>query len=229
MERRKWSAWTTHLKAFYRSYVNGTTFDVQNQNQEGIDSSRAQVNALMQLYGIIKRQINAFQAMSLGTASGNIPVPPHNDSHLRRASMEGKWPALSSGERLRLYRAFLRYELCSRLTGVPSMDAMADVELDMPRSFGIQDDNGDDEFWNNPFREDLTDDEVEEIASVKNFVQNTYLIIYIYIYGVFLEEVRTFALPARAHGLGPIMPARDWLAQDAFFTWHIRFHKGAPC
>lgn len=226
-------AWMSYMRFFYRRSYTGNTKPLHSSKPLAVQKPpprlrgfKALAEALIQLYGVTKRQINAFQAFSLGLAENAILDPLSDASGLRHASTNGEWPALNPSERLRLQRAFLRYELASRLTGLSSMTAMADETWNKRLSFwrpgGYVED-----FWTNPFdhrnpsMKTFPDDEIEEIMSVKTFIQDTYETIYYSICEDLFRKVKSQAVPAQVGASKSVKRAREWL-EDTMGE-HIEF------
>lgn len=74
------------------------------------------------MYGTLKRVIRDYQPFVRMILMGNPPPLCDLGPSFRRQETQlgGDWAPLTKSEAIRLQRAFLRYELCSRLNGMPS-------------------------------------------------------------------------------------------------------------
>lgn len=132
--------------------------------EEEVETFKQQVQSLAVLYGTVERFTKDIQAFAFNVAEGRqadlqkleFSNPPDD---LKR------WPGLSPSEQTRLQRGLLRYELCCRLFGSPSVLRWSNAIRDRDYS---QDD---------PYeiiKHLLPSWELQEILVVRTYVQRKY-------------------------------------------------------
>lgn len=147
-EEDRYGAWPTIVEPFFQTHFrNVRAAKSRGVQKYGIPrpSEKEHIDYIVSMYGTLKRFIRDYQSFVQCIMREQRPPLTDLESPLRRQdwlpyygmseygidptpvfmlSPSGNdWPPLNEGEKLRLQRGFLRYELCCRLNAFPACDA----------------------------------------------------------------------------------------------------------
>lgn len=180
--------------------------------EEEVETFKQQVQSLAVLYGTVERFTKDFQAFAFNVAEGRqadlqkveFSNPPDNPKH---------WPALSSGEKNRLQRGLLRYELCCRLLGSPFV-------LRKSTATGGREYSNDDPYY--IIKHLLPSWESQEILAVRTYVQRKYNLLHLNTQGEFLVDIQSLDKIS--------LGSASEIAKDAIYKQHAGLKsKEPPC
>lgn len=193
----RWKAWRNVAYEFYKGRVtaaNRARFGAPMEEERRwltLDTSRLpteeestvfkrRVQSLAVMYGTVERFTKDFQAFSFNVAKGRqadllkleFSNPPADTS---------EWPPLSVREQIRLQRGLLRYELCCHLLGRPFM--LRENVLTKARLY-----RDDDPYWFIRFL--MAKWELQEIFSVRTYVQRKYDLFHLHTQKGFIDDIQ---------------------------------------
>lgn len=139
------------------------------------------VQSLAVMYGTIERFMKDIQAFSFNIAQDRQQIiqmlgfsnPPDDPK---------QWPPLSPGERTRLRRGLLRYELCCRLFGRPYLLRTTNAVSDR----GYSDDDP-----HRFFRGFLPSWELQELVAIRAYIRRKYELLQFNIQSQFLVDIQS--------------------------------------
>lgn len=169
---KEWKIWEESVVDFLRSH-RGANYFLPNPRTNSADF-KAQITFIVRLYFCVAKFVRFYPTFARSQAKGTRLSFPHADRD------DNELPPLNETELLRLMRGLLRYELCCRLVGIPSVAACQNrqvfatvVNPGPPLPAGHYD------IWTgNPFTRFLPTDEVEEVICASFYVHGLYESLY---------------------------------------------------
>lgn len=221
-----WTAWEQKAGGFLRSHALGA-FYLPLSQKENPTEFKAQIKFMIRLYFCVSRLISYYLPYTRSRPTGTrIDLPPAKDDADER-------PPLTETELLRLQRGFLRYELCCRLIGIPSISAFCNTrvfdDVVAPHPTESRD------LWeDDPFTRLLPLDEIEEVICTSEFVNGLYNRLRCTFVDDLQKAVLDFSHDEDAHGNTASNPqatktVRDWLSDHPLkggyypFKWSGEF------
>lgn len=168
----EWKAWAKNAYDFLQSHARGAVYPTPSPKMN-VTKFNAQIRFMIGLYFCLSKFVNFYPTFARHNAARTRPVYP-TTNNLRQPVQGQEWTRLSDTELLRLQRGLLRYELCCRLVGLPSIAASCNTDVCdelITSSHGSVVDR----IWMfNPFSKILPIDEVEEIVCASIYVRDLY-------------------------------------------------------
>lgn len=170
----EWKAWERNVFGFLQRHARGAVY-LTPSPKTNVTKYNAQIRFMIRLYFCLSKFVDFYPAFARSNAARTRLVFPHTNKPGQPAKEGQGWTQLADSELLRLQRGLLRYEMCCRLVGLPSIAASCnrDVcdEVITDRSHG----SVVSQIWVfNPFPAMLPVDEAEEIVCASIYVRDLY-------------------------------------------------------
>lgn len=218
---REWKTWEQNVVDFFRSH-RGADYSLSSPTTHSAEFN-AQIKFIVRLYFCLAKFVSFYPTFTRSHAPGTrLNFPPTTPDKRSR---------LTSTERLRLQRGLLRYELCCRLVGIPSVAAYQNrqvftmimrSETELPAEHY--------DIWlGNPFTRFLPMDEVEEIICASEYVDGLYNNLHCSFVEDFQNAILDFSQirnedeEARDKDISDLekITVRDWLSDDRLEHYHL--------
>lgn len=204
-EEAKRRVWFSQGDLFYeRHFEQGQSCPVP---EIPITDRQTKLDALLKLlkvHATVQRLIHVYQRFALDVAN-NIASGVPAEMSFCTEPRTSVWPELTFLEHFKLCRAFLRYELCCRMTGEASVAVISNGHLHSPRASHKRGPHA--------LSSRIPEDEIEEIMCIKVFVQGCWESMYLDFFTDLYRDAASVAeTPERtAKGRNTIMELHDWL------------------
>lgn len=169
---QEWQAWEQNVFGFLVRHANGAAYPIPDLKRN-VTKFNAQIRFMIKLYFCLSKFANFYPTFVRSIAADT--VPPTEKLGQRVRLQEGQeWPPLNDNELIRLQRGLLRYELCCRLVGLPSVAVSSNPDVFYSVKWNRASSVPCDLWVGNPFNRLLPIDEVEEIICASKYVRDLY-------------------------------------------------------